>query len=412
LVAEKRPDIFANVIRRLIQQNVSFHALVVGAGHPFDEVFANLPNCTPLGWLNGDKLSEAYASSDIFLFPSAVETFGNVTLEAAASGLPLVVERGCSGHLVKEDFNGFGCPEGDEDSYFEATLRLCLDSQLRHKFSRESLKVGESMEQHKVSQMMIRNYHEVTQEFYSTYMGRHSERDELFSQKEGSFYGGTKPRPVGFGLIENIFIRITRMLFTGYYFYQWCQDVIRLTFFLRRDQQSLVQLDDSSTSSSDDDALSIQSSSDDDGLDLYQVQVSNLEKSLQKQKAVPTAPTVDIVNRSNNNIEGNSNNSYKSCVSRIGDSDCSYNTCNAWILCLFIGFRSLTILHSYLFFWKGCRWRTSLRLPRLRRQPKREDHLKDEQQSSSPECMVSSGVSTQLDRRINRQKSVSSLDLV
>ena len=225
-----------------------------------------------------------------------------------------------------------------------------LGMQLRHKFSRESLKVGESMEQHKVSQMMISNYHEDTQEFYSTHMGRHSEHDEVFSQKEGSFYGGTKPHPVGFGLIENIFIRITRMFFTGYYFYQWCQDVIRLTFFLRRDQQSLVQLDDSSTSSSDDDALSIQSSSDDDGLDLYQVQVSNLEKSLQKQKAVPTAPTVDIVNRSNNNIEGNSNNNYKSCVSRIGDSDCSYNTCNAWILCLLIGSQSLTILHSYLFF--------------------------------------------------------------
>ena len=94
LVPEKRPDIIATVVKRLTAQNVKFACVIVGAG-PAEHLIENLPNTHHLGWLNGDQLTEAYASSDIFLFPSSVETFGNVTLEAAASGLPLVVEGSC-----------------------------------------------------------------------------------------------------------------------------------------------------------------------------------------------------------------------------------------------------------------------------------------------------------------------------
>jgi glycosyltransferase involved in cell wall biosynthesis len=64
------------------------------------------------GWLSGAALGEAYASSDVLLFPSDVETFGNVTLEALASGCPCVVEEKCGGHLVTHGVNGFTCPAG------------------------------------------------------------------------------------------------------------------------------------------------------------------------------------------------------------------------------------------------------------------------------------------------------------
>ena len=43
-----------------------------------------------LGWLEGEELARAYASADIFVFPSATDTFGQVILEAQASGLPVV----------------------------------------------------------------------------------------------------------------------------------------------------------------------------------------------------------------------------------------------------------------------------------------------------------------------------------
>ncbi len=54
--------------------------LIVGVG-PCQSMFENIPGVVVKGWLSGLELAEAYASSDILLFPSDVETFGNVTLE-------------------------------------------------------------------------------------------------------------------------------------------------------------------------------------------------------------------------------------------------------------------------------------------------------------------------------------------
>ena len=65
-------------------------------------------------------LAEAYASADILLFPSAVETFGNVTLEAIAGGCPGVVESKCGGHLIENGRNGYCCPEGDYEAFYRA----------------------------------------------------------------------------------------------------------------------------------------------------------------------------------------------------------------------------------------------------------------------------------------------------
>lgn len=69
LVPEKRPDIFGQVVKRLHARNLPFHALVIGAGQCEEEIKA-LPNTTFAGWFNEEQLSVAYASSDIFLFPS------------------------------------------------------------------------------------------------------------------------------------------------------------------------------------------------------------------------------------------------------------------------------------------------------------------------------------------------------
>ena len=69
------------------------------------ELSVRIPHCcvcqvSYLGWLQPSQLAEAYAISDLLLFPSEVETFGNVTLEAMASGLPCIVDERCSAHLA------------------------------------------------------------------------------------------------------------------------------------------------------------------------------------------------------------------------------------------------------------------------------------------------------------------------
>lgn len=67
--------------------------------------------------------AEVYASVDLFVFPSEVETFGNVTLEALASGVPCIASAGCSGHLVYHGVNGFVVNQADVDEYYELTKR-------------------------------------------------------------------------------------------------------------------------------------------------------------------------------------------------------------------------------------------------------------------------------------------------
>jgi len=210
VVAEKRPNIFANVIRRLHSQKVQFRAIVVGAGN-FEAELAALPNTDFLGWLSGDDLSTAYASSDVFFFPSAVETFGNVTLEAAASGLPLVVEANCSGHLVENDVNGYSCCS--DDDFYEATLRLVTDNALRERLSKGSIKLSLQYENKKVMRKIIKHYDQVTEQFHKEYGGHHVNRDTIYLQKKGAFIGGTCPRSIVVQAAELIFV----ILFLGMY---------------------------------------------------------------------------------------------------------------------------------------------------------------------------------------------------
>lgn len=212
LVPEKRPDIFAYVVRRLASEGVPFKALVVGAG-PSENEMKSLPNTVFAGWASGDELAIAYASSDIFLFPSAVETFGNVTLEAAASGLPLVVDSGCSGHLVQNGVSGYACKDGDLDAYYNATMSLVTDKSRREAMSKEGRKLCLKFEKRAVCRKMIENYSNITEEFYGLYRGDHANRDRKYEKKPDSFLGGSYVRPTSLILVEYLFVFVFRVAY-------------------------------------------------------------------------------------------------------------------------------------------------------------------------------------------------------
>lgn len=229
LVPEKRPDIFAYVVRKLAKDNAPFKALVIGAGPNEDQMKAmKLPNTTFAGWLSGDELATAYASSDIFLFPSAVETFGNVTLEAAASGLPLVVDSGCSGHLVHHGVNGFACSEDDLESYYVNTRCLVFDDKKRKLMSTEGRKSSLNYENLAVCRKMINNYTMITEEFYGTYDGDHKNRDQIYETMDESFLGGTYVRPACIILVEHICIVLLSL------FYKILALYVKTSSFFRR----------------------------------------------------------------------------------------------------------------------------------------------------------------------------------
>jgi glycosyltransferase involved in cell wall biosynthesis len=90
---EKNLEILVRVFRELIKDHPGIHLVVVGDGPYLEEMQQELAGtpCTFTGYLHGEDLSAVYASCDLFLFPSTTDTFGNVVLEAQASGIPVIV---------------------------------------------------------------------------------------------------------------------------------------------------------------------------------------------------------------------------------------------------------------------------------------------------------------------------------
>ena len=90
---EKNLPLLVECFKSLSARNQTLHLVVVGDGPWLEEMKAELAGlpCTFTGYLKGQELAEAFAGSDLFVFPSTTDTFGNVILEAQASGLPVIV---------------------------------------------------------------------------------------------------------------------------------------------------------------------------------------------------------------------------------------------------------------------------------------------------------------------------------
>ena len=136
LVMEKGLDVFAETIVQLRRKQVPHKVLVIGDGPArawFDKA---LPGGIFVGFQTGADLGRALASGDIFFNPSITETFGNVTLEAMACGLP-VVAAGATGaaSLVTDGQTGRLIPPSKTAAFpkacAEALARYCTDDALR-----------------------------------------------------------------------------------------------------------------------------------------------------------------------------------------------------------------------------------------------------------------------------------------
>ncbi len=112
LTTEKGIDLLADAFAAARAQDPRLHLVLAGGGPEEDALRARLgDDATFLGWLAGQDLARAYASADVFLFASRTDTFGQVVLEAQASGLPVVaVDEGGPASLIADGETGLLTP--------------------------------------------------------------------------------------------------------------------------------------------------------------------------------------------------------------------------------------------------------------------------------------------------------------
>lgn len=114
---EKGVDLLAESFLRARQRDPRLHLVLAGGGPEQEALQARLgEHATFLGWQEGEQLARTYASADLFLFASETDTFGQVLLEAQASGLPVIaVGVGGPAELIDDGRTGVLCrPDADE----------------------------------------------------------------------------------------------------------------------------------------------------------------------------------------------------------------------------------------------------------------------------------------------------------
>jgi phosphatidylinositol alpha 1,6-mannosyltransferase len=165
LVREKGPALFADIVDAvrkgsgdLCGSSATIRAVIVGDGPERDWLTRRLPDAILLGSLSGDRLARAVASADIFVNPSITEAFGNVTLEAMASGLPSVCVDIPSGRNLLRKETGMFFAANDLDAAVAAVRRLALFSDLRASMGRAARAASAAYDWDTASAMVLDAY--------------------------------------------------------------------------------------------------------------------------------------------------------------------------------------------------------------------------------------------------------------
>lgn len=162
LVAEKGLRVLVEVLRGLAGRGFAHRAVIVGDGPERDWLASSLPGAVFEGHLTGDNLAAAYASSDVFLFPSETETFGNVTLEAMSSGLPVVAANATgSNALVIDGVTGFLVPPRDSAAFLDCVTALVTDADLRSRMGIAARGAAEKYEWSRILGQIASYYEEI-----------------------------------------------------------------------------------------------------------------------------------------------------------------------------------------------------------------------------------------------------------
>jgi glycosyltransferase involved in cell wall biosynthesis len=153
--------VFIDVYQLFQQRRPNQAAFVLLGSGPEENVLRKaMPKAIFPGYLHGEALGQAYASADIFFFPSVTETFGNVVQEAVSCGLPAVVSDvgGCQ-EIVRNSQAGLIAKARDTEDYFNCLTRLIDDPLLYRTLRENGLNYFKHRSWNEINQIVIDQYH-------------------------------------------------------------------------------------------------------------------------------------------------------------------------------------------------------------------------------------------------------------
>lgn len=163
IAAEKNLDLAIDAFRALQRHRPDARFIWIGDGPRREDLEEANPDFVFTGMLRGDELAEAIASTDLFPFASKSETFGNVTLEAMASGVPVVAfDYGAAREFLRRNIHGDVIAMDDESAFIAATTRLGLDDSLRREMGLASRHAMEALHPEQVAEDLDSLFHQLT----------------------------------------------------------------------------------------------------------------------------------------------------------------------------------------------------------------------------------------------------------
>ncbi|VBB48318.1 Glycosyl transferase, group 1 [uncultured Paludibacter sp.] len=134
LVWEKNLETLFNIYDEAEARQLDVNFIIAGNGVAEETARQRMKNAFFLGHINHNTLAKVYASSDVLVFPSVSETYGNVVVEAMASGcVPVIAKGGGSQSLVKDGETGFLCEPNNAKEYVEKIQQLLHHSEQKEK---------------------------------------------------------------------------------------------------------------------------------------------------------------------------------------------------------------------------------------------------------------------------------------
>jgi glycosyltransferase involved in cell wall biosynthesis len=168
-VGRLAPEKDIEKIREVLMKSPDFCLAIIGDGphRVYLENYFKGTSTVFTGFLHGDELASAYASSDIFVFPSTTETLGLVLLEAMSSGLPVVAAKsGPTSEQVSHGITGMLYDPNDQDEFVNHILKLGDDT-LRLKMAELAREASQKVGWDKPSEQLLDYYNRALREDFN-----------------------------------------------------------------------------------------------------------------------------------------------------------------------------------------------------------------------------------------------------